>query len=154
MAKASGSGLFNFSPFSSAPSPATAPAAAPVDPAPEKKDDAPTRVRNDNPRTTSSGFDPEALERGAKALREIAASKEAKKAFELMKKQEDTRQTELAAKAAEFKAMQAQSETERQRVIYDEQKKLSQQQAQIKSQMARYEDELARKRMQACSLCA
>ena len=28
-----------------------------------------------------------------------------------MKKQEETRQTELAAKAAEFKAMQAQSET-------------------------------------------
>nr|GEU39396.1 ATPase family AAA domain-containing protein 3-B-like [Tanacetum cinerariifolium] len=79
MAKASGSGLFNFSPFSSAPSPATPPAAAPVDPAPEKKDDAPERVRNNNPRTTSSGFDPEALERGAKALREIAASTEAKK---------------------------------------------------------------------------
>lgn len=149
MAKASSSGLFNFSPFSSAPSPAPAPATVPAPADPEKKDDAPARVRNDNPRTTSSGFDPEALERGAKALREIAASKEAKKAFELMKKQEETRQTELAAKAAEFKAMQAQSETERQRVIYEEQKKLAQQQAQIKSQMARYEDELARKRMQA-----
>ncbi|PWA62616.1 ATPase, AAA-type, core [Artemisia annua] len=76
---------------------------------PEKKDDspAPARVRNDNPRTTSPGFDPEALVRGAKALREVAASKEAKKAFELMKKHEETRQTELAAKAAEFKAMQA-----------------------------------------------
>ncbi|KAJ0079167.1 hypothetical protein Patl1_23850 [Pistacia atlantica] len=45
--------------------------------------------------------------------------------------------------------MQAQAETDRQRVIYDEQKKLAQQQAQTKSQMARYEDELARKRMQA-----
>ncbi|CAK9172461.1 unnamed protein product [Ilex paraguariensis] len=66
-----------------------------------------------------------------------------------MKKQEETRQTELAAKSAEFKAIQAQAETERQRVVYDEQKKLAQQQAQMKSQMARYEDELARKRMQA-----
>lgn len=36
-------------------------------------------VRNDNPRTSSSGFDPEALERGAKALREISASSNAKK---------------------------------------------------------------------------
>ncbi|XP_040941351.1 ATPase family AAA domain-containing protein 3A homolog [Gossypium hirsutum] len=71
------------------------------------------------------------------------------KAFELMKKQEETRQAEVAARAAEFKAMQAQAETERQRVIYDEQKKLTQHQAQTKSQMARYEDELARKRMQA-----
>jgi ATPase family AAA domain-containing protein 3A/B len=33
--------------------------------------------------------------------------------FEVMKKQEETRQTELEAKAAEFKAMQAQAETVR-----------------------------------------
>ncbi|GKG30577.1 ATPase family AAA domain-containing protein 3-B, partial [Tanacetum coccineum] len=132
MAKASGSGLFNFSPFSYAPSSATAPAAAPVDPPVEKKDDAPARLRNDNPRTMSSGFDPEALKRGAKALREIAASKETKKTFDLMMKHEETRQTELAVNAAEFKTMQAQSETERQRVIYYEQKKLAQQEAQIK----------------------
>ncbi|KAF4380290.1 hypothetical protein F8388_024583 [Cannabis sativa] len=109
----------------------------------------PPKVRNDNPRTTSAGFDPEALERGAKALKDITSSSQAKKVFEVIKKQEETRQAELAAKAAEFKAMQAQSETERQRVIYDEQKKLAQHQAQTKSQMARYEDELARKRMQA-----
>ncbi|GKE67425.1 ATPase family AAA domain-containing protein 3-B-like protein [Tanacetum coccineum] len=101
MAKASGSGPFNFSSFSSAPSPATATVAAPVDPPVEKKDDASARLWNDNPRTMSFGFDPEALERGAKALREIAVSKEAKKAFfEFLKNQEKTRQTELAAKAA------------------------------------------------------
>ncbi|XP_050221933.1 uncharacterized protein LOC126672074 [Mercurialis annua] len=110
---------------------------------------APPKARNDNPRTTSSGFDPEALERGAKALREINSSPHAKKVFEVMKTQETTRQEELAAEAAEFKARQAHIEIERQRAMYDEQKKLAQQQAQIKSQMARYEDELARKRMQA-----
>lgn len=37
------------------------------------------KVRNDHPRTTSAGFDPEALERGSKALKEIAASGNAKK---------------------------------------------------------------------------
>ncbi|XP_022878018.1 ATPase family AAA domain-containing protein 3-B-like [Olea europaea var. sylvestris] len=138
----------NFSPFStssSAPQAATEPAKPPSEPAAPE----PTKPRNDNPRTTSSGFDPEALERGAKALREISHSSHAKKVFEVMKKQEETRLQELTAKAAEFKAMQAEAETERQRVVYDEQKKLAQQQAQIKSQMARYEDELARKRMQA-----
>lgn len=141
-------GPFNFPPFSSPPTTTQAPVeAAPASKAPEEKSEA--KVRNDNPRTTSAGFDPEALERGAKALREINSSSNAKKVFELMKKQEETRQTELAAKGSEFKAIQAQAETERQRVIYDEQKKLAQQQAQIKSQMARYEDELARKRMQA-----
>ncbi|KAL2545557.1 AAA-type ATPase family protein [Forsythia ovata] len=140
-------GSFRFNPFStSSPTPAAPQAATEPENPPAAE---PARVRNDNPRTTSAGFDPEALERGAKALREINSSGNAKKVFEVMKKQEETRQQELAAKAAEFKAMQAQQEIERQRVVYDEQKKLAQQQAQIKSQMARYEDELARKRMQA-----
>ncbi|CAN1157973.1 ATPase family AAA domain-containing protein 3 [Linum perenne] len=112
-------------------------------------DSAPKAARNDNPRTSSSGFDPEALERGAKAVKDIASSSHAKKVFEVLKTQEETRQKELAAKAAEYKAMQAQAETERHKVIYEEQKKLAQHQAQTKSQMARYEDELARKRMQA-----
>ncbi|KAH1158286.1 hypothetical protein GYH30_030505 [Glycine max] len=109
----------------------------------------PPKVRNDHPRTTSAGFDPEALERGVKALREISKSPHGKKVFEVIKKQEETKQTELSAKVAEFRQMKAQHETERQRIIYDEQKKLAQHQAQTKSQMAKYEDELARKRMQA-----
>ncbi|MFS7936448.1 putative ATPase family AAA domain-containing protein [Helianthus anomalus] len=144
------SGLFNFSPFSSSSSSSPSPSAAADPKASPPMQNESERVRNDNPRTTSAGFDPEALERGAEAVKKIAASKEPKKVFELMKKQEETRQAELASKVAEFKAMQAQAETERQKVIYEEQKKLAQQQAQIKSQMARYEDELARKRMQAC----
>eukprot|EP00897_Mesotaenium_endlicherianum_P006693 jgi/Mesen1/6051/ME000308S05241 len=116
---------------------------APVPPAP------PPPPRNDNPRTTAAGFDPEALERGAKALREINSSPYAKKVFETMKKQEETRQAEEKARQAEYQAQQAQHETERQRVIYEEQRKLTQQQAQTKAQLARYEDELSRKRMQA-----
>ncbi|KAL4389733.1 hypothetical protein HN51_010666 [Arachis hypogaea] len=107
------------------------------------------KVRNDHPRTTSAGFDPEALERGVKALKEISSSPHGKKVFDVIKKQEETKQAELAAKVAEFKEMKAQHEIERQRIIYDEQKKLSQHQAQTKSQIAKYEDELARKRMQA-----
>ncbi|KAK4436147.1 ATPase family AAA domain-containing protein 3 [Sesamum alatum] len=145
-------GPFNFSPFSSSSSAGRTPqqtAPEPAKPPAQPSAVEPTRVRNDNPRTTSAGFDPEALERGVKALKEITSSSHAKKVFEVIKKQEETRQQELTAKAAEFKAMQAQAEAERQRVVYDEQKKLAQQQAQIKSQMARYEDELARKRMQA-----
>ncbi|KAL2518487.1 P-loop containing nucleoside triphosphate hydrolase superfamily protein [Abeliophyllum distichum] len=138
-------GSFSFNPFSTSSPAAPQAASEPAKPPAAES----TRVRNDNPRTTSSGFDPEALERGAKALREINSSGNAKKVFEVIKKQEETKQQELTAKAAEFKAMHAQEETERQRVVYDEQKKLAQQQAQIKSQMARYEDELARKRIQA-----
>ncbi|KAG5533987.1 hypothetical protein RHGRI_027993 [Rhododendron griersonianum] len=146
-------GPFNLSPFSSSSAAPTSSQASSESSTSSQASatnaEPPPRVRNDNPRTTSAGFDPEALERGAKALREINDSSHAKKVFEVMKKQEETRQTELVAKGAEFKALQAQAETERQKVIYEEQKKLAQQQAQIKSQMARYEDELARKRMQA-----
>ncbi|TKY71114.1 ATPase family AAA domain-containing protein 3-B [Spatholobus suberectus] len=97
----------------------------------------PPRPRNDHPRTTFAGFDPSALERGVKALKQIATTSQAKKVFEVIKKQEDTKQSELAAKVAQFKQMQAQHEI------------LAQHQAQTKSQMAKYEDELARKRMQA-----
>lgn len=37
------------------------------------------KVQNNHPRTTSSGFDPEPLLRGVKALKEIAASPSPKK---------------------------------------------------------------------------
>lgn len=75
-------GPFSFPPFSSSsPSPnvpqPSSQAPSPVESSPTK--DEPPRVRNDNPRTTSAGFDPEALERGAKALREITTSSQAKK---------------------------------------------------------------------------
>ncbi|KAG9454420.1 hypothetical protein H6P81_007324 [Aristolochia fimbriata] len=118
--------------------------ASPQAPQEEKK------PRNDNPfpRTSAAGFDPEALERGVVALREINKAPNSSKAFDVMREQEKTRQAEMAAREKEFKALEAQHQTERQRVMYEEQKKLNQQQAQIKAQMARYEDELARKRME------
>lgn len=57
-------------------------------------------------------FDPEALERGAKALREINASSNAKQVIELSKQQEITKQAEAkrdeqknAALAAQFAAV-------------------------------------------------
>ncbi|KAL6007190.1 hypothetical protein ACLOJK_032686 [Asimina triloba] len=98
--------------------------------------------------SSSGGFDPESLERGAKALREINSSPYAKQVFQVMRKQEETRLAELAVEKAEFQAMQAQSEIEKQQKMAEEQRNLVQQQAQAKAQMARYEDELARKRMQ------
>ncbi|KAL8160537.1 hypothetical protein V2J09_002074 [Rumex salicifolius] len=153
-------GPFKFSPFSTSSSsspapplnvplpaslmPANSPAAEPATEEPP-----PPKPRNDNPRTTAAGFDPEPLERGAKTLSGIATSSHAKKVFEAIKQQEETKQQEMALKVQEFKKMQYDAEVEKQRVIHEEQKKLAQQQAQIKSQMARYEDELARKRMAA-----
>ncbi|KAL4421615.1 hypothetical protein ABPG75_010906 [Micractinium tetrahymenae] len=94
------------------------------------------------------GFDPEGLERGAKALREINASPWAKKVFEQIKTQEQTKQAELRAKEAEFKAQAEQAAIQHERVRWEEQRKSMQQDAQQKAQLAQYQDELARKRME------
>ncbi|XP_042501456.1 ATPase family AAA domain-containing protein 3C-like [Macadamia integrifolia] len=134
-------GPFRFSPFSSAPS-----TAQDAQTTPSKVESKPEA---EEPRGGGSGFDPESLERGAKALREINSSQYAKQVFAVMRKQEETRLADLAAEQAQFQAIQAQGEIEKQRKMAEEQRNLIQQQAQAKAQMARYEDELARKRMQA-----
>ncbi|KAK1619068.1 hypothetical protein QYE76_024585 [Lolium multiflorum] len=132
----------------SSPSPAPAPGAPPApEPAAEEK----PRVRNDNPRTTASGFNPEPLEEGVRLLDEMTkkhSSTEVKKTFEHLKKVQETKQAELAAKKAEYMREAATLELERTRTEYEEKKKLAQTQAEIKSQVARYNDELARKRLQ------
>ena len=51
-----------------------------------------------------TGFDPEGLERAAKAARELDASKNAASAIELIKTQEVTKQHEAASKRAEMEA--------------------------------------------------
>ncbi|GAU16241.1 hypothetical protein TSUD_298730 [Trifolium subterraneum] len=117
-------------------------------PSSSSKTESSSKVRNDNPRTTSAGFDPVPLEQGLEALKQISSSSYANKVFDILNKQEETKQADFKNKIAEYEQMKAQLETEKQRVIYEEEKKLAQNQAQIKSQMAKYEDELARKRMQ------
>ncbi|KAF5464024.1 hypothetical protein F2P56_014139 [Juglans regia] len=107
-----------------------------------------SEAKADAEESKGSGFDPESLERGAKALREINSSPHAKQVFQVMRKQEDTRLAEMAAEKAHFEAIQANADIEKQRKLHEEQRDLIQQQAQAKAQMLRYEDELARKRMQ------
>ncbi|KAJ9561882.1 hypothetical protein OSB04_007042 [Centaurea solstitialis] len=130
---------YRFNPFaqSPAPSPSPQPASEPsnAEAKPEVED-------------SKGGFDPEALERGAKALREINSNPYSKQVFEVMRKQEQARLTELAAEKAHQEAIQAQLDIERQRKLAEDQRNLVQQQSQAKAQMLRYEDELARKRMQ------
>ncbi|XP_062219996.1 uncharacterized protein LOC133919579 [Phragmites australis] len=151
-AHAEGGAAFRFPGFSSpAPPPAASPPPSPA-PADGRRAEAPEeapRVSNHYPRTSAPGFDPAPLERGVEAIDKLKKSPNPKKLFELMKKQEETRQQEIIAKKVEYQKAVAELELEKKRLDYDERKKLAQHQAQIKSQMARYEDELARKRMQA-----
>ncbi|XP_052143518.1 uncharacterized protein LOC127763002 [Oryza glaberrima] len=145
-----GAPAFRFPGFSAPPTPP--PAAQPpppTPPAPPPAAEEKRKVRNDHPRTSAAGFDPEALERGAAMLKQIENSPHGKKVFEILKQQEDVRRAENLTKKVEFQKELAAIELEKTRVDYDERKKLEQQRAQVKSQMSRYEDELARKRMQA-----
>ncbi|XP_021751890.1 ATPase family AAA domain-containing protein 3-like [Chenopodium quinoa] len=145
----------NFPPFSSPspppsagnspnqlPQPGNAPPQAPPSDEPEK----PRKPRNDNPRTSSTGFDPEALERGVAALKRIEKSKDAKTVIGIIKEQEETKRKEIEMKTQELKAMANQAELEKQKVMYGEQQKLNKQTAEIKSQLAKYEDSLKKKR--------
>lgn len=126
--------------FSSSPSP-TPPAA---DSSSSSGDKAASSAVEDS----RGGFDAEALERAAKALRKINGSRYAKEVFELMRKQEQSRQLELSAEKTHYAAIQAHADIEKQRKWAEDQRELYQKQAQSKAQGLRYEDELARKRMQ------
>ena len=94
-------------------------------------------------------FDPEALERGAKALREIDRSTNAKQVLELTRQQEVTRQQELRTREAEFQAAAHQSSVEREQVHWEQQSKAQKERAQQQAELARYEDQLARERAKA-----
>lgn len=125
---------FRFSPFSS---PSQTPTKEPSNSEPKS-----------DVEESKGGFDPESLERGAKALREINSSPYSKQVFEVMRKQEQSRLAELAAEKIHYEALQSHVDIERQRKLAEDQRNLVQQQSQAKAQMLRYEDELARKRMQ------
>lgn len=75
-----GAPAFRFPGFSAPPTPP--PAAQPpppTPPAPAPAAEEKRKVRNDHPRTSAAGFDPEALERGAAMLKQIENSPHGKK---------------------------------------------------------------------------
>ncbi|XP_010526757.1 PREDICTED: ATPase family AAA domain-containing protein 3-A-like [Tarenaya hassleriana] len=134
---------FRFPFYSSSPSPS--PSNSPAD---QSSSNSKPEEKSEPDEPKGSGFDAESLERGAKALREINSSPHAKLVFDLMRKQEKTRLAELDSEKAQYEAIQAQADIDRQRKLAEEQRNLVQQQAQAKAQMLRYEDELSRKRQQ------
>merc|ERR1712176_803331 len=82
----------------------------------------------------TGGFDPEALERGAKALREINKSPHAKAVFDLTKTQEITKQQEFKAEEAKMKAAAGQYGIEQEKVRGEQQRQYAQAQAQHKAE--------------------
>jgi len=93
-----------------------------------------------------TGFDPEGLERAAKAARDLDASRNAGSAIELIKTQEATKQHEAASKRAEYDAYVEQQRASNIKQEADEARKTLEAQTQHEKHRADYGDELERKR--------
>jgi len=93
-----------------------------------------------------TGFDPEGLERAAKAARDLDKSRNASQAIELIKTQEATKQHEAAAKRAEMDAYAQQQRSQNIEREAEEARKTLDAQTQHERHRADYMDELERKR--------
>ncbi|KAH7957634.1 hypothetical protein HPB52_020911 [Rhipicephalus sanguineus] len=87
-----------------------------------------------------------ALERAAKAARDLEASRHAKEALELSKMQEKTLQLEHQTKIKEFEAHIENSKLDAHRVQQEERRKTLAEETKQHQQRAVYQDQLARKR--------
>lgn len=99
--------------------------------------------RNNN---SVTGFDPEGLERAAKAARDLDASRNAPAAIELIKSQEVTKQHELATKRAEYDAYTQQQRQVNLEAEANEARKTLDAQTQHEKHRMEYQDQLERKR--------
>jgi ATPase family AAA domain-containing protein 3A/B len=99
-----------------------------------------------NKKSSVTGFDPEGLERAAKAARELDASLNAAAAVELIKTQELTKQHEAAAKRSEYEAYNQQLRAQNIEKEAQEARKTLDAQTQHERARAEYKDELERKR--------
>lgn len=93
-----------------------------------------------------TGFDPDGLERAAKAARELDNSKNAAAAVDLVKTQEATKQHEAAAKRAEMDAYTQQIRSQNIEKEAEEARKTLEAQTQHDRHRSEYKDELERKR--------
>lgn len=87
-------------------------------------------------------FDPTALERGAKALRDLDASPNATRAFEITKLQELTRQKELEKDMEQLQTARHQMQAERARIEADERRKTVTHQQEQERVTAQYKAQL------------
>lgn len=100
----------------------------------------------DGYRSEAYSFDSTALERAAKAAKELEKSKFATQALDLSKQQEVTRQKEQMVKIKEYEAHVEQMKIEGKRVDGEEKRKYLEQESQIAKSKSEYQDQLARRR--------
>mmetsp|Transcript_26806 Transcript_26806/g.39665 ORF Transcript_26806/g.39665 Transcript_26806/m.39665 type:complete len:577 (+) Transcript_26806:145-1875(+) len=93
-----------------------------------------------------TGFDPEGLERAAKAARDLDQSRNASSAIELIKSEQVTKQHEAAAKRAEMDAYTQQVKAQNIEREGEEARKTLEAQTQHERHRSDYQDQLERKR--------
>ena len=106
-------------------------------------------MKPENPSRSNNsvtGFDPEGLERAAKAARDLDNSRNAPAAIELIKTQEATKQHEAAAKRAEMEAYAQQQRAQNIETEANEARRTLEAKTQHEKQRLQYHDELERKR--------
>ena len=91
-------------------------------------------------------FDSSALERAAKAAKDLEKSKYAKESLDLIKTQESTRQMELQAQIKEYETAMANAQIEAKKAEFEHRRKMLAEEAKQAERKAQYEDQLARKR--------
>ncbi|XP_064115826.1 ATPase family AAA domain-containing protein 3-B-like [Macrobrachium nipponense] len=91
-------------------------------------------------------FDSAALERAARAAKELEKSQFAKEALELSKMQEETKQKEIISRAKEMEVQIEAAKAEGKRIEQEERRKTLQEQSKLDQQKAQYQDQLSRKR--------
>merc|ERR1719159_904853 len=90
----------------------------------------------------SGRFDPSALERGAKALKELDSSSNSKAAFEVIRLREQTRQKELALESEKQLTARSQAQLQRAQVEGDEKRKTISHQQDQERHTQRYKAQL------------
>ncbi|KAG0712109.1 ATPase family AAA domain-containing protein 3A [Chionoecetes opilio] len=91
-------------------------------------------------------FDSSALERAAKAAKDLEKSAYAKEAFDLTRMQEETKQKELTGVAKDMERQIELAKAEGKRIEQEERRKTIHEQSKLDQQKSQYQDTLARKR--------
>eukprot|EP00096_Caligus_rogercresseyi_P010762 TRINITY_DN4016_c0_g1_i1.p1 TRINITY_DN4016_c0_g1~~TRINITY_DN4016_c0_g1_i1.p1 ORF type:complete len:586 (+),score=193.44 TRINITY_DN4016_c0_g1_i1:70-1827(+) len=97
-------------------------------------------------RSEAYSFDSTALERAARAAKDLEKSKFATQALDLSKMQEETKQKEQMTKIKEYEVAVEQMKVEGKKVDAENRQKLLQEEAKIAKHKAEYQDQLARQR--------
>jgi ATPase family AAA domain-containing protein 3A/B len=117
-------------------------------PAPAEKETKPSKEKAPSGSAKSiHGFDPAALERAAKAAKELDSSKNARDALRLVSTQEATKQKEHEMERAKYQAMQQELAIKRVREEEEAGARTLDRQTQHERARSEYKDQLERKRM-------